>query len=264
MSGVRVYALCGGYLELDQSLFFPDRPPGPRYTVPVPCYLVAHSQGHVLFDTGVHRQAIADPVGRLGERRAARFGVRSKPDEEVVSQLALLGLTPADVRYVANSHFHFDHCGGNEFFPRATFLVQRAELEAARAVDPERPGRYAPSAPDFDHPLDYRPVEGEHDVFGDGRVVLLPTFGHTPGHQSLWVRLDSGAECVFVADACYTREHMDRSLLPGVLWDADRMARSLARLRELRDRRGVVLFYGHDSAQWEGMPRAPEPLPSRW
>ena len=221
-----VYLLCGGRLELDHSLFFPDRVPGTRYTVPIPCVLVVHPRGRLLFDTGVHRDTITDPVARLGEARARRFGVRSQPDEEVVGQLARLGLTPADVAYVANSHFHFDHCGGNEFLPRSTFLVQRAELEAARAFDPAQPGRYTPSVRDFDHPLRYEPLDGEHDVFGDGTVVLLPTPGHTPGHQSLRVR-GAGAGWVFAADACYTREHMDGELLSGVVWDPDAMARSL-------------------------------------
>ncbi len=99
--------------------------------------------------------------------------MRSAASDEVVSQLALLGLRPDDVRYVVNSHFHFDHCGGNEFFPQSTFLVQRREMEAARAGDGRREIRYKPERPaDFDHPLDYRLVDGEHDVFGDGTVVL--------------------------------------------------------------------------------------------
>jgi glyoxylase-like metal-dependent hydrolase (beta-lactamase superfamily II) len=255
-----VYLLCGGRLELDHTLFFPDRAPGTRYTVPIPCVLVVHPRGRFLFDTGVHRDAIADPAGRLGEARARRFGVRSAPDEEVVGQLASLGLAPDDLDYVANSHFHFDHCGGNEFFPRATFLVQRAELRAARAADPAQPGRYRPSVRDFDHPLRYEPVDGEHDVFGDGAVVLLPTPGHTPGHQSLRVRSGPGPGWVFAADACYTREHMDGALLSGVVWDAEAMARSLARLRALRDGEGATVVYGHDAAQWAALPRAPRPL----
>ena len=253
---LRVYVLCGGYLELDLTLMLPDRPPGSRWTVPVPAFLVVHSAGRLLFDTGVHCAAIADPVGRLGESRARRFGVRSQPGDDVVSQLALLNLRPDDVTHVANSHFHFDHCGGNEFFPRSTFLVQRRELEAARdpAVLAEK--RYAPSAQDFDHPLPYRPVDGEHDVFGDGTVVLIPTHGH----QSLRVRAGKGTDLVLAADACYTRENMDRDLLPGVLWDSDEMARSLARLRALRDRQGATVIFGHDPAQWRELPRAPEPL----
>jgi N-acyl homoserine lactone hydrolase len=238
----------------------PDREPGTRWTVPIPAFLVVHARGRLLFDTGVHRDAITDPVGRLGESRASRFRVRSRPGDDVVSQLALLALRPDDVTHVANSHFHFDHCGGNEFFPRSTFLVQRRELEAAR--DPAVLGvrRYVPSPQDFDHPLPYRPVDGEHDVFGDGTVVLFPTYGHTPGHQSLRVHAGKGPALVLAADACYTRENLERELLPNVLWDADEMARSLAYLRDLRDREGATVVFGHDPGQWEKLPRAPAAL----
>jgi N-acyl homoserine lactone hydrolase len=255
-----VYLLCGGRLELDLNNFFPDRAPGTRYTIPIPCVLVVHPRGRLLFDTGIHRQAIVDPVARLGADRARRLGVRSRPEEEVVSQLALVGVAPAAVTHVANSHFHFDHCGGNEFFPGATFLVQRAELEAARAVDRENPGSYRPNFVDFDLPLPYRPVDGEHDVFGDGTAVLLPTPGHTPGHQSLAVRIPGGPRYLFAADACYTREHMDRDVLSGVLWDPALMRRSMGVLRDLRDREQMTLVYGHDAEQWDGLPHAPEPL----
>jgi glyoxylase-like metal-dependent hydrolase (beta-lactamase superfamily II) len=162
------------------------------------------------------------------------------------------------VRYVANSHLHFDHCGGNEFFPRATFLVQRPELEAAR-----RPGfvpGYSPSPIDFDHPLDYRMIDGEHDVFGDGTVLLIPTYGHTPGHQSLLVRAGKGTQVVCASDACYTRENMDRDVLPKILWNPSIMRDSLATLRKLRDSAGATVFYGHDPEQWAAIPRAPAPV----
>jgi glyoxylase-like metal-dependent hydrolase (beta-lactamase superfamily II) len=257
---LNVYALCGGYIDLDRSGFFCDVAEGTRLTVPVICFLIAHPRGHVVVDTGVHRLALTDPVGRLGQRRATLFRLRSAPSDEVVSQLGLLGLGPDDVRYVVNSHFHFDHCGGNEFFPRSTFLVQRAEMEAARQAMAGAAIRYNPSAIDFDHPLDYQLVDGEHDVFGDGQVVLVPTYGHTPGHQSVRVRAGKGADLVLAADACYTRENMDRDVLPGVLWDPAEMSRSLARLRELRDRHGASVIYGHDAAQWEGLRRAPVAL----
>ncbi len=77
------------------------------------------------------------------------------------------------------------------------------------------------------HPLDYRLVDSEHDVFGNGQVVLLPTYGHTPGHQSLMVRAGKGAEFVMTADACYRRENMDRDILPTALWDPEEMSRSV-------------------------------------
>jgi len=255
---IHVYALCTGYIELDRASMVSDLKPGQPWTVPVTSFLVDHPRGRLLFDTGVHCQARVDPLGRLGPERIKRLAVKSQVGDDVVPQLARLGLAPDDVRYVANSHLHFDHCGGNEFFPRATFFVQRPELEAAR-----RPGfvpSYSPSPIDFDHPLDYRMIEGEHDVFGDGSVVLLPTYGHTPGHQSLQVRAGKNAQIVCASDACYTRENMDRDVLPNILWNPSVMRESLAALRKLRDQGGAAMFYGHDPAQWETTPRAPAPV----
>ncbi len=255
---INVYALCTGLIELDRASMVSDLTPGQPWTVPVLSFLVTHPHGTLLFDTGVHCQARLDPLARLGPDRIKRLTVKSREGDDVVPQLATLGLEPDDVRFVANSHLHFDHCGGNEFFPRAAFLVQRAELEAAR-----RPGfvpSYSPSPLDFDHPLDYRMLDGEHDVFGDGKVVLLPTYGHTPGHQSLLVRAGKQAQIVAASDACYTRENMDRDVLPKILWDPSVMSESLATLRKLRDQGGATMFYGHDPAQWETIPRAPAPV----
>jgi glyoxylase-like metal-dependent hydrolase (beta-lactamase superfamily II) len=252
---IRVYVLCTGYIELDRASMLEDLASGQPWIVPVLSVLVDHPRGRLLFDTGVHCRARLDPVGRLGAERVKRLTVKSKEGDDVVPQLARLGLAPSDVRYVANSHLHFDHCGGNEFFPRATFLVQRPELEAAR-----RPGfvpSYNPSPIDFDHPLDYGMIDGEHDVFGDGAVLLIPTYGHTPGHQSLVVRAGRAAPLVCASDACYTRENMDRDVLPKILWDAESMRDSLARLRKLRDQVGATMLYGHDPEQWKAIPRAP-------
>ena len=250
---VKVFALCTGAIELDRASMVSDLAPGQRWTVPVLSFLVDHPRGRLLFDTGVHCQARRDPVGRLGPERVKRLTVTSREGEDVLPELARLGLGPDDVRYVANSHLHFDHCGGNEFFPRATFLVQRRELDAART--PGFVPGYSPSPIDFDHPLDYRAIDGEHDVFGDGTVILMPTYGHTPGHQSLLVRAGKGARLVCASDACYTQENMDRDVLPTILWDAGVMRDSLAALRKLRDSGGATIFYGHDPAQWAAMPR---------
>jgi len=254
---MHVYALGTGWIELDRASMLSDLAPGQPWTVPVLSFLVDHPRGKLLFDTGVHCQARLDPLTRLGAERMKRLTVKSQAGDDVVPQLARLGVKPGDVRYVANSHLHFDHCGGNEFFPGATFLVQRPELEAAR-----RPGfvpSYSPSPIDFDHPLEYQLIDGEHDVFGDASVVLFPTYGHTPGHQSLLIR--AGRDMVVCAsDACYTRENMDRDVLPKILWDAAVMHDSLAALRKLRDHTGATMFYGHDPAQWEATPRAPQPV----
>ena len=251
---LRVYALSCGSLEFEKNLFFPANASGERIVAPVSSYLIVHPKGKLLFDTGIHCDAVADPVARLGKRVAALFAIRSRAGEDAVGQLAAMGIVPGEIRYVVNSHFHFDHCGCNASFRQATFLVQRAELTIARA---ER-NRY--NAKDWDHPLEYREIDGEHDVFGDGTVVLLPTPGHTPGHQSLWIRSGAGAQFVLTADACYTREHLEKTILPTNAFDAAQMTESMSNLRSLRDRQGVELLYGHDAAQWQAMPHAPRPL----
>jgi N-acyl homoserine lactone hydrolase len=255
---LKIFALCGGYLELPYESMIRDAPPS-RWTVPIECFLIEHARGRLLFDTGLHRDTLTKMLERYGPERAARFGVHSRPGDDIVSQLARLGLTPADVPLVANSHWHFDHCGGNEFFPAATILVQKREMDAARSPEVLAQGKYRPSPPDYEHPLRYQAVDGEHDVFGDGSLVLIPTYGHTPGHQSL--RVKSGRDTLLLtADACYTRENMDRQVLPTVVWDEAEMAHSLRRLRDMRDKEGARTLYGHDPEQWSTLPQAPAAL----
>ena len=221
--------------------------------MPVSSYLIVHPRGNVLFDTGIHCDALTDPVGRLGKRVAGLFSIRSKAGEDVVSQLQGLGLQPDDIQFVVASHFHFDHCGCNSSFPRATFLVQRAEMQMARSEG----SRY--NRKDWDLPLDYRLLDGEHDLFGDGSIVILPTPGHTAGHQSLWIRSGT-SQFLLTGDASYTREHLEQTILPTNTFNTGEMTHSMGVLRDLRDQRGVVLLYGHDSEQWNSLPHAPKPL----
>jgi predicted HTH domain antitoxin len=101
---------------------------------------------------------------------------------DVVSQIARLGMRPDDITHVINSHLHVDHCGGHECFSQATCLVQSREM--ARARSPDNP--YNPQ--DFDHPLNYHLIDGDYDLFGDGTLVLLPTYGHIPSRR--WGAID--------------------------------------------------------------------------
>lgn len=107
---------------------------------------------------------------------------------------------------------------------------------------------------DLGHELEM--IDGEHDLFGDGSVVCIPTHGHSPGHQSLRVRLPGG-DVVLSADACYLRQTLERSQLPGgVIHDREQMLASLEKLRKLQ-RAGARIFYGHDPEFWAGVPQAP-------
>jgi N-acyl homoserine lactone hydrolase len=225
-------------------------------TIPVPAYLIEHPKGRVLFDTGLHPDLQRDPAARLGKRLAELFRVGFRPGEDVAARLEALDRDPDGIDLIISSHLHFDHVGGNALIPNATMIVQRREWQAG--IDPDAAARSGFFAPDYDLGHKLRLVEGEHDVFGDGSVVCLPTHGHTPGHQSLKLRL-AGGEIVLAADACYFCETLRARRLPPRMFDREAMLASLDRLAAL-ERQGARIFYGHDPEFWRTVPQAPEPV----
>ena len=111
---------------------------------------------------------------------------------------------------------------------------------------------------DFDLGHKLRLVDGEHDVFGDGSVVCLPTHGHTPGHQSLKLRC-AGGDVVLAADACYFCRTLRERRLPRFVYDREQMLASLDRLAAL-EAGGARIFFGHDPEFWRTVPQAPAVL----
>jgi glyoxylase-like metal-dependent hydrolase (beta-lactamase superfamily II) len=247
LTAVRLHAFTCGWLTGPLGLFLEGE--HGRLRVPVPAFLIDHPKGRVLFDTGLHPDVQHDPHGRLGFL-ADVFPAEFAPGEEVAGRLATVGVAADRVDVVVLSHLHFDHAGGLATIPNARVVVQRREWEAGR--DAELAAKLSFAAQDYDHGHDVALVDGEHDLFGDGRVVCLPTHGHTPGHQSLRVRLDAG-EVVLTSDACYLRRTLETDHLPPQPFDRDAMLASLRRLRALRDA-GARLIYGHDAEDWKTVP----------
>ncbi len=202
------------------------------------------------------RQVDHDPAVRVGARIAGLFAFDFSPGEEISARLAALGRDPAKIDLIINSHFHFDHVGGNAQIPNATLLVQRREWDAGMDADIAAKRGFNPRDFDLGHKL--RLVDGEHDVFGDGSVVCLPTHGHTPGHQSLKLRL-AGGDVVLASDSCYFCRTLRERRLPRFVHDRDAMHASLDRLAAL-EKNGARIFFGHDPEFWATVPQAPTPL----
>jgi glyoxylase-like metal-dependent hydrolase (beta-lactamase superfamily II) len=247
---VRLFAFTCGWLSGPRALFIEGATGGVR--VPVPTFVVEHPRGRVLFDSGLHRDLQRDPktrLGSVGELFTPHFGA----GEDVAARLGAADIDVGSIAYLVTSHLHFDHAGGHAAVPNATVVVQRREWQAAHDDAGIATNAYNPD--DYDTGQPRLEVDGEHDLFGDGRVVCLPTFGHTPGHQSLLVRLDGG-DVVLAADACYFRETLDELRLPLVVHDPEAMLASLRRLRALAAV-GTRIIYGHDPEVWATMPQAP-------
>ena len=244
---MRLHAFTCGWVNGPLGLFLEGE--HGRLRVPVPVFLIEHPKGRVVFDTGLHPDVQHDPVGRLGPL-AAVFPAEFRPGEEVAARLGARDVAPDRVDYVVLSHLHFDHAGGLATLPNARVVVQRREWEAGH--DADLASALSFTARDYDHGHDVQLVDGEHDLFGDGRVVCLPTHGHTPGHQSLRVRLDGG-DVVLTADACYLRRTLEKDHLPPQPYDRDAMLASLRRLRALGDA-GARVIVGHDPEAWADVP----------
>ena len=221
-----------------------------RLRVPVPAWLIEHPRGTVLFDAGMHPDVAKDAPARLGPL-AQIFDAEYAPADRCAARVEERGFDPGRIDFLVNSHLHFDHAGGNETVPNARLVLQRREWEAGNDPDLAASNGYAKH--DFDHGHDRLLVDGEHDLFGDGSVVCIPTYGHTPGHQSLRVRLPTGGEHILTADACYLRETLDALHLPGVSHDREQMLATLHRLRAL-EAAGSTLVFGHDPEQWATLP----------
>lgn len=239
---VAVRPLLLGWMTSARSGFLEGEPGMMRY--PVPGFLCEHPDGLVVFDTGLHPD-LATSSARL-RLLADLFEVEMGPEHTLTAQLGVLGIDPADVDIAVLSHLHFDHTGGTAELPNARVVVQRAEWEAAHDPGVIDLGGSDPST--YDIGREVQLLDGGHDLFGDGSLELVPTVGHTPGHQSLLVNRD----LMLVADACYLAEALTRDHHPELAWDRDLQAETFAALRAA-EAEGVQLVFSHDVEQWKSL-----------
>jgi N-acyl homoserine lactone hydrolase len=239
---VSIKPMVCGWLEVDTKFILQDQPG--RVRLPIPSFLIEHQKGRAIFDSGLHRelQTGTERLGSLGKV----FKVHYKAGDDMAAQLQALQIAPERIDYLINSHLHFDHVGGNGDLPNAKVILQRREWEAA--ADPELAKRNGYNRADFDLGQQLQLIDGEHDLFGDGTVVCIPTYGHTAGHQSLRVRT-GGGEAVLTADSCYMRKVIDEMVLPPFAHSYDDMRKVIERFRSM-ERTGTRLIFGHDAMQW--------------
>ena len=247
---VRLYAFECGHLEIPHAFLW-EGAKG-KITVPIPSYLIVHPKGRVLFDSGLNLATQSDPESYITSAgmRFNQFFFES--GEEISARLESVDIAADAVDLIVNSHLHYDHAGGNALLPNADILVQEPEWDHA-CGRPDDDVAYRKI--DFDTGQKVRLIRGEHDLFGDGSVVAIPTYGHTPGHQSLRVRTGQG-EFVLCGDACYLRHALDEDHLPGIIHDREAALRAFALFRKM-EAAGARILFGHDPDFWKTIPQAP-------
>jgi N-acyl homoserine lactone hydrolase len=229
--------------------------------VPIPAYLVEHpGAGPVLIDTGLPAAVATEGARALGRAAAIAARIEMEPQWAVAEQLRARGVDPIDVKVIVMTHLHYDHAGAVADFPQATFVVDAEEWRAARSGGFTR--GYARKL--FDHRFDWREIDFDDprvtsfasfgrtvDLFGDGSIRLLSTPGHTKGHMSVLLRLESGRELLLTADAAYARRTIEEELVPVFVDDLHRYLRSLREIRRyLEQTPGAEVICGHDAERW--------------
>ncbi len=219
---------------------------GERMRFPVACWLIEHPKGLVLFDTGLHADLMNDS-SRLGELLGSLFDV--EVDMPLTQQLQKQGYSASEINVIVFSHLHFDHSGATTELPNARIIVQKAEWAAGLDPANVEAGTYFPQ--DFNLGHDISTIDGEYDIFGDGKVVCVPTPGHTAGHQCLRLALESGP-VLLVGDCCYLNAMLHDLRLPKFSFDKELQIASMKKLIDWQAA-GVKLLFGHDREQWLGI-----------
>src|SRR5262245_56738260 len=245
-SGIeRLYVLdCGQNTGKDQSRWSPGVNEGKAIDFSDNCYLIRHAKGLLLWDTGVPDAVAAMPDGMV----VANGAIVYRRAKTLVSQLAEIGVKPADITYVAISHTHGDHVGNVGLFPTSTILIQGAEYDWAMTQ---------PTKPAFAATQKIEKLSGDFDVFGDGSVVILSTPGHTPGHESLLVTLPKTGALVLSGDAVHFKDNWDHKRIPSMNANRDQTLASLQRIASVLEEKKAQLWINHDKPQSSTLRYAP-------
>lgn len=235
MTDPKVYILDGGTLVIDNSDVFWHVDPGNPVRFPVYSVLVEHSDGLILFDTGFDLEHT---------NKVLPFELPEQTSEQTIpAQLSLCGFKPDDVDIVINSHFHFDHVGGNKHLTKAKVLVHMEELRHAKVPEPFEKLGYSDLS--FDHAdTKYQPISGDYEVAPG--VHLLETPGHTVGHYSMLVEMEHERSMLFAGDAAYTHRTLSDEIIAGFHIDPTASVESIRRLNYVSRVKGADVYPSHE------------------
>ena len=213
------------------------------------CFLVAHPKGNMIWDAG----AIPDSSFKPGAPGTLRNGVALKP---LTAQLAEAGYVPTDIKYLALSHFHWDHVGNSNAFAGATWLTPKAERDLMFG-DPPSPRTEPANYSALKNSKTVLLTQDEYDVFGDKTVVIKAAPGHSPGHQVLYLKLAKTGPVVLSGDLYHYPEERKLNRLPTSEFNVDQTAASRVAVEAFLKKTGAQLWIQHDFEASAKLKKAP-------
>jgi glyoxylase-like metal-dependent hydrolase (beta-lactamase superfamily II) len=256
----RLYVLDGGVLASDPTRYRLTVEEVDEAPLSIASYLIVHPRGVLLWDAG----AIADDeriAGPLGvEQRVLRADGQErfvKLGPPLLEQLAAAGYAPSDVTHLALSHLHWDHTADANAFAHATWLVRQIERDAMFASEPPggaRPQTYAALAKSRAEII----TAEEHDVFGDGTVIIKHAPGHTQGHQVLYVKLANTGAVLLSGDLYHYPQERTLNRLPTFEFSEEQTRTAREDVEKFLTRTGAALWIQHELAAHRKLKKAPE------
>ncbi|MDU9006716.1 4-pyridoxolactonase [Sedimentitalea todarodis] len=258
MTDTKVYLLDGGSLVLDGFHIWWNKGPGGEVRFPVYSILIEHAEGRFLIDTGYDFDHV---------QKVLPFEKPQQTEQQTIpGALKLLGLEPKDIDVVFNSHFHFDHVGGNKFFPDARKICHKAEIEQAANPQPFEVLGYSDMsfsaeaaaargmadqlmAGQTDANSRFEVVEGDVELAKGVKLIFTP--GHAIGNYSLLVDLPNRAPILFTIDAAYTKKSLELGVQAGFHIDPIAGVQSMQRLRDIAKETGAELMFSHDAESFK-------------
>lgn len=226
---------------LDRSLLLMGKGYGIKEDVPIYAVLLNTSDGYVLVDTGMNPDGVTNPEMTWGCRAKELVPTVVKEDD-IRNRLKEIGVDVDDIKYVINTHMHWDHTGGNRFFEKSTFIVQNEEYRYAYFPDNALKSSYMKNH--FDYNLNYNLISGDYDVCEGVRVLSTP--GHTAGHQSVLAIFEGGGSLIIGGDAVYTYDNFKNVIPPGNCYDQKLAVLSLHKLRTIQMLTNAEMLPSHE------------------
>lgn len=219
----------------------------------VPCYLIDHPKGKLLWDAGLPAAMAGNstPIPMPGGGGTVTYA------RSLLDQLSDLGLRPEDIDKVAFSHMHFDHTGSANFFTASQLLIQQTEFTAAFEEPEKFEGVFEPALYSEMAQARRRILNGDHDVFGDGSVQIISAPGHTPGHQVLLLRLANSGPLVLSGDLYHFRFSRKNRRTPVFNHNAETTLASMDRVEALVKKEDAEFWIQHDKALYDTLRLTP-------
>jgi N-acyl homoserine lactone hydrolase len=253
-AGPKLYILdCGTISKMDSNLFGlkPEEIKGDASFVS-PCYLVVHPKGTLIWDVGqVPDKDIPDngtEVVQEGILKATR---------RLGTQLAALGYKPQDITYMAMSHYHSDHTANANMFAGSTWIVQQAEYDIMFS-DQQVRIRTPDSYKELKNAKRVALKNADHDVFGDGTVIVKAAPGHTPGHQMLFLKLRNFGPLLLMGDLYHLPEEKTLDRVPTFDFDAAMTRATRKQVDEFVRQSGAKAWIQHDPPTYAPLKKAPQ------